>query len=193
MKLKNIPNILSFIRLCLVAVFAILFFNENIHIGWALLVFLIAGATDVVDGFLARRYNWITNLGKILDPLADKAMQCMVLVCLCIGKYIPWWFAVPFFIKEICTLCIGVIVIKRRSVTVVSKWYGKLSVCMFYLTIAISILFYEYFRTNIVLWQIVHIPAAIIAVVSFIAYLRHYSFLKNEEIKKGNIIKGRKE
>ena len=90
MKLKNIPNILSFIRLCLVAVFAVLFFSG--YTGWALIVFLVAGATDVIDGFLARRYNWITNLGKILDPLADKTMQCMVLVCLCIDKYIPWWF-----------------------------------------------------------------------------------------------------
>ena len=191
MKLKNIPNILSFIRLCLVAVFAVLFFRG--YIGWALLVFLIAGATDVVDGFLARRYNWITNLGKILDPLADKTMQCMVLICLCIGKFIPWWFAVPFFVKELTTLCMGVIVIKRRSVTVVSKWYGKLSVCMFYVTIAISILLYDFFRGHFLVWQLVHLPAAIIAVVSFIAYLKHYAWLKNEAPKKGNIIKGRKE
>ena len=79
--LKNIPNILSTIRILLVFVFVFLLFGLNSPVG-ALIVFLVAGATDVIDGFLARRFNWITNLGKILDPLADKLMQCTVLVCL---------------------------------------------------------------------------------------------------------------
>ena len=79
MKLKNIPNILSIIRILLVFVFLFfLFVLESTYL--ALLIFLIAGATDVVDGYLARRNNWITNLGKILDPFADKLMQCTVLV-----------------------------------------------------------------------------------------------------------------
>ena len=70
MNLKNIPNILSIIRICLVGVFVALFFTGN-EIA-ALIVFLTAGATDVIDGYLARKNNWITNLGKILDPVADK-------------------------------------------------------------------------------------------------------------------------
>ena len=60
MKLKNIPNILSFIRICLVFVFIALFWIDEIY--WALFVFFLAGATDVLDGYLARRNNWITNL-----------------------------------------------------------------------------------------------------------------------------------
>ena len=80
MKLKNIPNILSFIRIGLVFVFIALFFTNHIYL--SLLIFLLAGATDVVDGYLARRFNWITNLGKILDPFADKMMQVSVLLCL---------------------------------------------------------------------------------------------------------------
>ena len=82
-KMKNIPNILSVIRIILVLVFVVVFFLPISKI-WALIVFLTAGATDVVDGFLARKFNWITDLGKILDPFADKLMQCTVLVCLCI-------------------------------------------------------------------------------------------------------------
>ena len=88
MKLKNIPNILSCIRILLVFVFLFVFFVvDNIYL--ALLIFLIAGATDVIDGYLARRNNWITNLGKILDPVADKLMQCTVLLSLLIKGLVP--------------------------------------------------------------------------------------------------------
>lgn len=191
MKLKNIPNILSIIRICLVFVFIALFFSDKVIA--ALVIFLVAGATDVIDGYLARRYNWITNLGKILDPVADKLMQCTVLVCLCIGKYIPIWFAAVFFLKELCTLLMGFIVIKRRSVTVVSKWYGKFTVCLFYATIAVSILFKAFFEVHPILGVLIYIPAGFFAVFSFIAYVKHYAWLKNEEVKKGNLINRRKE
>lgn len=191
MKLKNIPNILSIIRICLVFVFVALFFNDRVIA--ALAVFLLAGATDIVDGYLARRYNWITNLGKILDPVADKLMQCTVLVCLCIGEYIPAWFAIVFFLKELGTLLMGFIVIKRRDVTVVSKWYGKLTVCLFYATIAASILFNDFFSEHILLNILIYIPAVFFGIFSFIAYVRHYAWLKHEAVKKGNLIKGRKE
>ena len=140
MKLKHIPNILSFIRIVLVFVFLfVLFALDNVYL--ALFIFLLAGATDVLDGYLARKNNWITNLGKILDPFADKLMQCTVLVSLWIKDIVPLWFVIPFFAKELFTLIIGFIVIKRRSVNVVSKWYGKCAVCLFYATIVISIIF----------------------------------------------------
>lgn len=191
MKLKNIPNILSFIRICLVFVFVAFFFNEKIFA--ALIVFLVAGATDIVDGYLARKYNWITGLGKILDPVADKLMQCTVLVCLCIGGYIPAWFAAVYFLKELCTLLMGFIVIKRRSVTMVSRWYGKFTVCLFYATIAASILFSGFFASHGVLRVIIYIPSLFFAIFSFVAYCKHYAWLKHEAVKKGNLIKGRKE
>ena len=191
MKLKHIPNILSVIRICLVFVFVALFFSG--HVYSALLIFLLAGATDVVDGYLARRNNWITNLGKILDPFADKMMQFTVLICLCIKGYLPIWFVIPFFIKDGVSLLLGLIVIKRRSVTVVSKWYGKLTVCLFYLTIVVSMGFKEYFATHTVLGIVIYIPAVAFAVFSFVAYVRHYSYLKHEEVKRGNLIKAQKE
>lgn len=194
MKLKNIPNVLSIIRICLVFVFIVLFFsNFNGHVIAALVVFLIAGLTDIVDGYLARKYNWITGLGKILDPVADKFMQCTVLVCLCIGGYVPLWFVIPYFVKEVGTLCIGFIVIKRRSVTVVSKWYGKATVCLFYATIALYILLHGILINYRLIWHLMGIPAVCFAVFSFVAYIKHYSFLKKEEVKKGNLLKGRKE
>ncbi len=185
MKLKHIPNILSTIRILLVFVFVYVFFALDSAF-WAIIIFLLAGATDIVDGFLARRFNWISNLGKILDPFADKLMQCTVLVCLWIKGIIPFWFVLPFFIKEGGTLLIGLIVIKRRNVVVVSKWYGKAAVCLFYATIVLSVALEKYLTTPLA--QILFFaPAAIFAIAAFAAYIKHYSMLKKEEIEKGKI------
>ncbi len=185
MKLSNIPNILSIVRIALVFVFIALFFSGEVY--WALLIFFLAGATDVLDGYLARRNNWITNLGKILDPFADKLMQCTVLVCLWVKDYIPWWFVVPFFVKELFTVLIGLIVIKRRSVAVVSKWYGKMTVCLFYLTIGASMIFRDFFMENKLVGAMIFIPAIVCAFLSLGAYIKHYAWLKNAELKKGDI------
>ena len=188
MKLKNIPNILSCIRILLVFVFLFVFFVvDNIYL--ALLIFLIAGATDVIDGYLARRNNWITNLGKILDPVADKLMQCTVLVSLLIKGLVPVWFVVPFFVKEIFTLIIGFIVIRRRSVNVVSKWYGKFAVCLFYLTVAISMIFKEFLANcHSAITIIIFIPAVVFALAALVAYVKHYAYLKQEEVNKSGLI-----
>lgn len=192
MKLKNIPNILSVIRIFLVFVFVYLFFAlTEPYI--ALLIFLLAGATDVLDGYLARRNNWITDLGKILDPVADKLMQCTVLVCLCIKDYIPFWFMLPFFIKEITSLVMGFVVIKRRNVAVVSKWYGKFTVCLFYATIALAIICKEFLSQHPVLYHSMFVPASVFAVFTLIAYIKHYAYLKYEEPQQGKLLNIRKE
>ena len=187
MKLKHIPNILSVIRILLVFVFLFVFFAlDNIYV--ALVVFLVAGATDVVDGYLARRNGWIPNLGKILDPFADKLMQCTVLVSLCIKHIVPLWFVIPFFAKEMFTLIIGLIVIKRRSVNVVSKWYGKFAVCLFYATIAISIIAKDFLVEHPVIEICIFIPAVVFAIGALFAYIKHYAYLKKEDVNKSGLI-----
>ncbi len=185
MKLKNIPNILSTIRILLVFVFVFVLFVLDSPV-WAIIIFLIAGATDVVDGFLARRFNWITNLGKILDPFADKLMQCTVLICFWLKDIIPLWFVLPFFIKEGATLVLGFFIIKRRNVVVVSKWYGKAAVCLFYLTVVLSVILEKYLISG---WSkaLFFSPAVIFALMAFGAYIQHYSNLKKQEIEKGKI------
>lgn len=134
---KHIPNILSCIRLALIPVFVIIFFfgegEHKYHI--ALLVFLLAGATDVVDGYLARKNNWISDIGKILDPLADKLMQCTVLICLAVANLVEAWFITPYILKEFLLVLGGYIILKKRKVVVVSNIVGKLAVVVFYAVI----------------------------------------------------------
>jgi len=145
MKLKYIPNILSVIRLMLVPVFIYLFFEyyeERIYI--PLCVFALAGLTDVVDGYLARRNNWITNLGKFLDPFADKLLQCSVLVCFAISSPALWWVAGMFIAKELFMICGALIVLKKIKVTVKSHWYGKITTAVFY-AIAMLVFIFKIF------------------------------------------------
>ena len=190
--MKNIPNILSVIRICLVFVFVAVFFSPMSKI-WSLVVFLTAGATDVVDGFLARRNNWITNLGKVLDPVADKLMQFTVLISFWIKSILPWWFVISFFLKDGITLIMSAIVIKRRSVVVVSKWYGKLAVCLFYAAVVASVLFEGFIDRNPIFEYLIFLPAIICGVAALLGYIKHYSVLKHEEIKKGKILSIQKE
>lgn len=179
-QLKHIPNVLSVIRILLVFVFLYLSLLEENLIA-ALIAFLVAGATDVVDGFLARKYNWVTELGKILDPFADKLMQCTVLVVLWLKHIIPIWFVIPFFIKEISTLVAGALVIKKRNVVVVSRWYGKAAVCVFYATIAASIVYKDFLAANPIIYVAIFLPAIGFAIGAFAGYIKHYYVLKDPD------------
>ena len=132
-KLRHIPNILSAIRLALVPLFIYLFFDcyeERIYV--PLSVFALAGLTDVADGYLARRNNWVSDLGKFLDPLADKLMQCSVLVCFVVKGIVSWWLAGMFISKELFMICGALLVFKKIKVTVRSHWYGKFTTAVFY-------------------------------------------------------------
>ena len=187
-KLRYIPNLLCIIRMLLIFVFIYLALSDKLY--FALISFLTAGATDVLDGYLARKNNWITELGKILDPLADKLMQFTALVVFYFLGLIPIWFVIPFVLKDGSTLLMGMLVIKKRNLVVVSKWYGKAAVLVFYLTIAVSVVFENELKTHPIAYVLIFIPAIVIAIAAFAGYLKHYSALRNPESelsKSGNI------
>ena len=132
LKKSYIPNILSVFRILLVPVF-IYYFQVAEERGIAVAIFLLAGLTDVVDGFLARHYNWISNVGKILDPFADKCMQIAALLCLGQSRFIPWWVAVILILKEFALLVGAFCALKTKKVYVQSGWYGKAGTVAFYI------------------------------------------------------------
>jgi len=170
--MKNIPNILSCIRIALVGVFVFLFFLDYPqNIVWALVTFLIAGATDIVDGYLARRNNWITDLGKILDPFADKLMQCTVLICMLIKGLLPVWLVVPFIAKELTMIIGGFFVSKKISHVVVSNIFGKMTVVFFYAAIFVCILAREYLASNPWLLYLISSMVLIVAMAALANYI----------------------
>ena len=138
----NIPNILSIFRLCMVPVFVLVYFmcaEGSSHYA-ALIVYAVAQGTDVADGYIARKYNMVTRLGRILDPLADKLMSFTVLVCLIISHKYLWWAAAIIFLKE-CLMGIGALVQYKRITDVPpANIFGKASTVYFYCLFIIILL-----------------------------------------------------
>ncbi|MBQ7668212.1 MAG: CDP-alcohol phosphatidyltransferase family protein [Clostridia bacterium] len=175
----NIPNILTIIRLMLIPVMAA-FFMTN-HILLALITYVIASITDVIDGFIARKFNMITDLGKILDPVADKLLQYIALLCLCYIKVIPAWIVIVFLAKEFL-LGIGCIKLIKKDIYISAKWFGKLSTCIFFLAIIVATLskLVDSIPPNYPL--ILMCFALIIGMFSLVMYILNYL----KEIKKPN-------
>lgn len=132
---KQIPNLLSVVRLLCIPVFVLLF-RLDYRLA-AAGIFCFASATDVLDGYLARRNGWITNVGKLLDPLADKLMQFTVLLCLTLSfsgpsKVIATMVLILFSLKELAMIVGALVVLRVKNDTVASVWYGKLATVIFF-------------------------------------------------------------
>ena len=101
----NLPNALTVLRILLVPVFLILLLNDGgqnmTTRWWALAVFLLAMLTDKIDGDLARKYNLITDFGKIADPIADKSLMAAALIGLAVVGEVPWWVPVIILVREL--------------------------------------------------------------------------------------------
>lgn len=176
--MKYLPNIITMIRLILIPVFVFFFFSpmKYNHI-YALVVFLIAGLTDLLDGYIARKYNVITEAGKVLDPLADKLMLLTALSCLAIYGIIPVWVLVVMFIPEGLLIIAGVYLYynKERDVVPANK-LGKGATVLFAVAVSFMVLMPGHIATLIIL------SAAIAAkLISFLYYANN--FLKNGKSK----------
>lgn len=139
LRMKDIPNLLTTARFFLIPVFVYVFFAVSPPV--ALCVFILAGITDIVDGYLARKYDAITDWGKLMDPLADKLMTLMAVVCLVIKHYIPIAFVVILFIKELLMVLGAVFLFRRRQVVVKSDWLGKGAAAV--MSIAVGLAFFK--------------------------------------------------
>ena len=113
----NLPNALTVLRILLVPVFGWLLLTEGGEDltlrWWALVVFLVAIATDWVDGHLARRQGLITDFGKLMDPIADKALVGTALIGLSVLGLLPWWVTVVILVREIGITLMRFVVIRR--------------------------------------------------------------------------------
>lgn len=176
---KNIPNILTIIRILLIPFILDAIYKGNYILG--IVLFTISGITDVLDGIIARKFNLISNFGKLMDPLADKLTQIAVLMVLVYARIIPLWILAIVIIKELI-MVIGASFLYGKNVVVYSKWYGKLATVLFYLAIVVSLIVKQ---LNLIgVWAYIDLTLYCLALICTIFSL----FMYGKAIYKGGFI-----
>lgn len=190
--LKNIPNTLTIVRFILIPFIVYYILTGQYIVGFIILT--ISGLTDILDGFIARKFNFITNFGKLIDPLADKTTQIAVLASLTFKGIIPLWILLIVFLKEFIMIS-GASFLYGKKLVVSSRWYGKLATVLFYVAIVCS-LFIEYWNTSIKpsaplfgFDDYVYYLAILTTVFSLLMYFKQFyqqGYLKKENLKIDN-------
>jgi cardiolipin synthase len=141
-KIITIPNILSLFRLCLIPLIIWLYCVEGKY-GWTFLVVVISGLTDVIDGFIARRFNMISDFGKVFDPVADKLTQIAIIVCL-LTRF--WYMAIPlaiFLVKEVGMGVVALVAAKKTHTIKGADWHGKVNTVLFFVVMSVHLAWYN--------------------------------------------------
>lgn len=135
----TLPNLLSCFRLLLIPAIVRAYLHQSNALLTAALV-VLSGLTDLADGFIARRYHMTSDLGKILDPVADKLTQVAVLACLTARHPLMLIPLLLLVVKEIAAGIMGLMVIHRTGEVHGADWHGKVSTALLYATMTLHLL-----------------------------------------------------
>lgn len=173
----NLPNKLTMFRVILIPFFVVFMLVDITTVDkWiALVIFIVASLTDLLDGRIARKYNLVTNFGKFMDPLADKLLVCSALICLVELEKLPAWMVIVIIAREFIISGFRLIA-SDNDVVIAASYWGKFKttfqmvmICLLIADIAaISVI------TNVIVWI-----ALVLTIVSLIDYL-----VKNKEVMK---------
>ena len=183
----TIPNLISLIRICLIPVIAVLYYNN--YIWWTVFVIFISGLSDAVDGKIARKFNQVSAIGKLLDPVADK----LTIFALAIVLYLKFqaaqseamqafaWVFLLFIAKDIIMILGSVVLIALGTRPVAAEIWGKLATFVFYAVMVVIIgfgpeigaisMYYPQYTIPETLMFVLVIIAVILTFVAFFSYL----------------------
>lgn len=174
----QLPNIITMIRIMLLPVYIHFFYsdmpNNMLYVG---IIFLVAGISDILDGYIARKYNMESKLGAVLDPLADKLVVFTILISFTHKEIIPGWILLVMGFKEL-VLIIGALILylfKGRQV-LPSNIYGKLATIFFYVSIAGVLI-----KLPIIISKVLLAIMVILNVLALIKYIEIFKGLKKPE------------
>ncbi|MBQ9166878.1 MAG: CDP-alcohol phosphatidyltransferase family protein [Oscillospiraceae bacterium] len=175
----SIPNLLSLFRLVLIPVYVIIYLNatETAHYCIAAGILAVSCLTDLIDGKIARHFNMITTVGKILDPVADKATQLTLIICLAIKHPVLWHLMVLFVIKESFQLIAGLINFKKGQMLTGALLPGKICTTVLFVSLIVLVLFPGLNENAI---RIITVIDCVFMLVSFISYVITYIGRKNK-------------
>ena len=172
-ELWALPNLLSYFRIILIPIIVYLFTvaksSQDFYLITALVV--ISGFSDFLDGQIARRYNMITEWGKLIDPFADKLTQCALLYCLAQHYVMLWYVFFLFLFKETLMLILGIFFLRKDTKMDGAKWYGKVSTAVMYVVVVILTLARNLSERSIIFFILL---VAFFLLLAFIKYLFEY-------------------
>lgn len=167
----NIPNILTIFRLLVLPIFGYFLFIEEYTV--SVIIFVVAGFSDILDGYIARKYNMVTPWGKLADPMADKLMQITALIILTYHNKLDYRILLIIVTKEALMVIGSIILYKKLKYIAKANWYGKVATVMFYFAIIMIIFGIPY--SNIVL-----IISVIATLYAFAMYTVAYFKIKSK-------------
>lgn len=187
----TVPNMISFFRIILVGAFCYCYFIPGFRtIAFAILI--ISGISDLVDGYIARKFNQITNLGKILDPVADKLFHFSTIICFYISDIVDLWLVVLIFIKEAILAIGGLVFYKKNQTVIAAKWYGKVASSLFFFTFVVAFfvdykkeLFYTTGKIIIMSLFMLSLAVSIYAMINYVVTavnINNKNKLKKEQV-----------
>lgn len=177
----SIPNLLSLFRLLLIPVYATLYLNATQRYQYLLagVILAVSCLTDMIDGKIARKYNMITTLGKILDPLADKLTQLTLTICLSLKYPVLYPVLGLFVIKELFQLVLGVVFLRKGKMLPGALMAGKVCTTILFVSLIALVL-----MPNIppVAVKAIAVIDALFLMISFVSYAMAY-FGKNVKVQ----------
>jgi len=177
----NLPNKLTILRVVLVPVFVIFMHIPGEWGRWAALaVFIIASLTDTADGYIARKYNLVTDFGKFMDPLADKLLVSAAMICLIIKGLLPAWIVIVIISREFIISGFRLIA-AEKGIVIAASWWGKIKTVVQMVMICALLINAgaAWFRA---LEQILIYAALILTIVSLVDYI-----IKNRGVLEGEM------
>lgn len=175
----TIPNLLSLFRLILIPVYVAIYLNAEETIDYYLAAGILAVSclTDLIDGKIARHFNMISSLGKVLDPIADKATQFTLIICLTMKYRVLWYLVGLFVIKESFQLIAGGIRLRKRKMLKGALISGKVCTTILFLSLIIMVMLPKLSERIVTIICAVDV---LFMMVAFIEYIAAYFFFDSK-------------
>ena len=180
-RIITVPNILSIIRIVLIPVYAVMYVRADTTADYILAGGILAFSciTDLFDGWIARRFDQISNLGKALDPIADKATQGVVLICATSRHPALWCLVGLFALKEGFQLVMGCWYLRKKQMLSGALMTGKICTTVLFVCMIIIVCFPN--LPDIAVYAMI-VPSAVFMAISFVSYILAY-FGKNKKVE----------
>lgn len=176
----NIPNCLCYFRILLIPVFLLVYFKSNnkYHFIIAALILVVSGISDFLDGFIARKFNMVTDFGKLIDPIADKLTQFTIAITLLFEYPLVWILLIIIVLKDSMLGIVGLYLYDYGLKIKGASWWGKIATAFFYVVVIVLVGFHI---PDTVASAVMIILSSALMLLSFVLYGKELKYMLREK------------